>query len=260
MQRMNHAQAHIIFSADIPSRYGTFDHVVLLMGRVADFAAKDLKRKKLVLKMNAGQRPPEATSMPNQAGQRGPQMPPFSGMVPGNYQDTLPMGFQEAFRDHSPQSSHSDSIDLEAWRIEAEEEWQDIMNCFSVLEDHFGEDFQALGPEFSRPIQTPFGTALQYRTYGIAGIWMNYYTALITCHRVHPSMPPAAMVAAGIAARQTASFANELGRIAAGIAPDCSRTAQVSPGVGAALIESSFCLFIAGVQVSLLNLMQLIFH
>lgn len=220
------------------------------MGRVADFAAKDLKRKRLAMKANAGQRPPGTTTMPNQAGQGGPPMPPFSGMVPGTFEDKLPMGFQETFRDGSPKSQQDENIDLDAWRNEAEEEWQDIMNCFGILEDHFGEDFQALGPEFSTPIQTPFGPALQYRTYGIAGIWMNYYTALITCHRVHPSMPPAAMVAAGIAARQTASFANEIGRIAAGIAPDCSRTTEVSPGVGAGLIESSFCLFIAGVQVS----------
>jgi hypothetical protein len=78
---------------------------------------------------------------------------------------------------------------------------------------------------------------------------MNYYMALIACHRSHPSMPPATMMAAGIAARQTAFFATELGRIAAGIAPGCSMTLQVNPGVGAALIESSTCLFLAGVQV-----------
>jgi len=58
-------------------------------------------------------------------------------------------------------------------------------------------------------------------------------------------------MAAGIAARQTASFANELGRIAAGIAPDCSSTTQVNPTVGAALIESSTCLFVSGVQVQI---------
>lgn len=79
---------------------------------------------------------------------------------------------------------------------------------------------------------------------------MNFYLALIALYRAHPSMPPAAMMAAGIAARQTGSFANELGRIAAGIAPDCVRIQEVTPAVGGALIETTMGLFVAGVQVS----------
>ena len=238
---------------------------MLLMGRLADFASKDLIRKRLAIKASGGWRPPEMTDMPPQRtpmlGPQGgnpqmpqqspqmPQMPSFAGMLPGVGKAKLPMGFEE-WRENSPQSTNSEDIDLEAQKIEAEEEWQEIRNAFSVLEDHFGEDFQALGPEFSAPIQTPFGTALQYRTYGIAGIWMNFYMGLIACHRCHPAMPPAAMMAAGIAARQTALFANEVGRIAAGLAPGCSKADQVNPGVGAAIIESATGLFVAGVQVS----------
>jgi hypothetical protein len=251
----------------IPARYGTFDHLILLMGRLADFAANDLKRKRLAMKANNGQwRPPQfmqmAQPMPSspqgppalfpQITPQPPQMPLFSGMVPGVGEPELPMGFTPS-RDKSPQSTQSDDIDLNAKKIEAEEEWGDIRNAFNILEDHFGEDFQALDPEFSASIQTPFGTALQYRTYGIAGIWMNYYTALISCYRSHPSMPPAAMMAVGIQAQQTAFFANEIGRIAAGLALDCNRITQVNPGVGAALIESATCLFVAGVQVSQVN-------
>ena len=234
------------------SSYGTYDHLILLIGRVADFAARDLKRKRLAWKANVERRPPEGTSASNQAGQSHLQQPPtFSGMVPDTGEPKLPMGFQGSFESQTPPKPEKNYMDLEAQRIEAEEEWHDIMNAFMILEDHFGEDFQALGPEFSRPIESPFGAALQYRTYAIAGIWMNYYMALIVCHRSHPSMPPAAMMAAGMAARQTAFFANEVGRIAAGIAPYCSSASQVTPGVGAGLIESSFCLFIAGVQVRL---------
>lgn len=239
-------------------RYGTFDHLVLLMGRLADFASKDVMRKRLAMKANGGYRPPGIPAqMPEQPGQHTPpqphpQMPSFTGMVPGIGEAKLPMGF-ETSQDESPQgtqSTQSEDVDLDILRVEAEEEWQEIRNAFSVLEDHFGDDFQALEPEFSAPIQTPFGPALQYRTYGIAGIWLNLYMALITCHRVHPSMPPAAMMASGIAARNTESFANAIGRVAAGIAPECQTAAEVSPGVGAALIESSTALFIAGVQVS----------
>jgi hypothetical protein len=242
-------------------RYGTFDHLILLMGRLANFAAKDLKRKRLAIKMNGGHwqppewmrtPPPNNQPLPNQGSPQTPKMaiPGFSGMVPDVKEPTLPMGFDSS--ESSPQSStQSDDFDLQIQTQEAEEEWQDIRNTFTVLEEHFGEDFQALGPEFSTPVQTPFGEALQYRTFGIAGIWMHYYMALIVCHRAHPSMPPAAMMAAGISAQQTTFFANQLGRIAAGIAPDCSMTAQVNPSVGAALIESCTCLFVSGVQVSL---------
>lgn len=63
-------------------------------------------------------------------------------------------------------------------------------------------------------------------------------------------MPPAAMVAVGIAAPQTEWFANQMGRVAAGIAPECRTIREVNPGVGAALIESGTSLLLAGVQVS----------
>lgn len=220
---------------------------MLVIGRVADFTAKDLKRKRLAWKANAERRPPEGSKGP-----KPPQPPPFSGMMPNPGEAKLPMGFEESFKDDAPQNVRAEFLDLEAQRVEAEEEWHDIMNAFSLLEDHFGDDFQALGPEFSPPIDTPFGPALQYRTYAIAGIWLNYYMALIVFHRAHPSMPPAAMMASRMAAKQTAFFANQVGRISAGIAPHSNGASQVTPGVGAALIETSFCLFIAGVQVSTL--------
>jgi hypothetical protein len=185
----------------------------------------------------------------NSTGGPAPPMPQFSGMIPNLNEPKPPMGFSPAYT--TSEGSENGDKDLETQKLEAEDEWQEIRNAFSVREDHFGEDFQPLGEEFSTPISTPFGTALQYRTYGVAGIWLNYYMGLIVCHRAHPSMPPAAMAAAGLAARKTAYFANEIGRIAAGITGDLSLTTQVNPGVGAALIESSTCLFIAGVQVRL---------
>lgn len=216
--------------------------------------------------MNGGRwQPPESMRTPPQASQsipthgtpqtpKPPPIPGFSGMVPDFHEATLPMGFEPS-RDTSPQSStQSDDTDLQTQTRQAEEEWHDIRNAFAILEHHFGENFQALGPEYSPPIQTPFGPALQYRTFGIAGIWMNYYMGLTACYRAHPSMPPAAMMAAGISAQQTSFFANEIGRIAAGVAPDCSMTVQVSPTIGAALIESCQPLFVSGVQVSCFGL------
>jgi hypothetical protein len=247
-------------------RYGTFDHVILLLGRLADFTGKDLKRKRKVVQANGGQwRPPSGmTDWPSTATKTSPsqslpmygshdrvltQTPFFAGMIPGTEgKATLPMGFSPA-REEPPVSIDFEDHNIEHQTAEADEEWQEIRGAFNVLGDSFGPDFQALGPECSQPIQTPFGPALQYRTYGIGGIWMSYYMGLILCHRAHPSMPPAAMMAAGVAARETAFFANEIGRIAAGISPNSSAMTQVHTGVGAGLIESCFGLFVAGVQV-----------
>lgn len=294
MQREFFFMALKITNCADSDRYGTYDHLLILMARVADFASKDLVRKRKAAKANGGWRPPASMGPPgggmgppgghaslenlskgaqmpkgppngppmggpSRGGPMGglpqgpPQMPSFAGMLPTFGQPKLPMGFDKQYRETTPPSATSatsdDSLDLEAQRIEAEEEWQEIRSMFSVLVDHFGEDFEPLGPEYTTPIQTPFGPALQYRTYGIAGIWMGYYMGLIACHRAHPSMPPAAMMAAGIAAQQTGHMANELGRIAAGIAPEINdNTKHVSPLIGAGLIESGGPLFISAVQ------------
>jgi hypothetical protein len=165
---------------------------------------------------------------------------------------TLPRGFSPPRDASSPESIESDD-DMEAARLEAEEEWEEIQSAFHLLEDNFGPDFQSLGPDHSQPVQTPFGTALQYRTFGIAAIWLNYWMARICCHRAHPSMPPAAMMAAGISAKQTEFYANQIGRAAAGIAPDLRHVAAVNPSVGSGLMESTFALFVAGVQVSFVS-------
>ncbi|KAH8804982.1 hypothetical protein F5884DRAFT_859599 [Xylogone sp. PMI_703] len=242
----------------LTATYGTWDHLILLLGRVADFASKDLKRKKEIMKSNGGQwRPPASMQRPGQqSGSSNPsnpppsapaQRPPFPGMFPPVAEARLPMGFAHS-DDDLAKDPWKEEKSLSIQTREAEEEWSEILSAFGILQDHFGDDYQPLGPEFSMPIQSPFGTALQYRTYSISGIWMNYYMGLIALHRAHPTMPPAAMIAAGIAARQTAFFSNQIGRIVAGIAPDSSTAVHVNPGVGAALIESSLCLFLAGVQ------------
>ena len=277
----------------------------MLIARVADFAAKDLIRKRRAAKAQGGWRPPAGMGPPgpspgvsgrsptgagpphdmvppqmsgpptqlpgqlppgqmppgqsNMAGPPGglpkgpPPIPSFPGMLPTFGEPRLPMGFDKQYRETTPPSATSSTAgeaDLDKQKQEAEEEWQEIRSMFSMFAEHLGEEFQPLGAEYTPPVQTPFGPALQYRTYGIAGIWMNYYMGLIACHRAHPSMPPAAMMAAGIAARQTGQMANELGRIAAGIAPeiDVSTKKTVSPTIGAGLIESTAPLFVAAIQ------------
>lgn len=181
-----------------------------------------------------------------------PSMPPFAGMLPTTRKAILPRGFSPTDKGSPTPSSEDDDSNsrLDDQTAKAEEEWLEIRSAFTMLAERFGPDFEPLGPEYVQAIQSPFGPAIQYRTYSIAVIWVMYYMGIIICHRAHPSMPPAAMVAAGIAARQTAFFANEIGRISAGVGPDAATATSVNLGTGAGLTDSSFALFVAGVQVS----------
>lgn len=214
--------------------FGTYDHLILLLGRVASFAASDLTRKRKAFKAPPG--PPSGNTPP-----------PFPGIIPvqGNFQ--TPLGFSPP-RQVSPQSEKSDDSDPRAKLEAAIEEWESIKKAFEDLKNSFGPDFRPLSPEYADRRESPFGLAVQYRTYSISGVWMNYYMGLIHLHRAHPNMPPAAMQAAGMAAKDTSVYANQIGRIASGLWADSPRSTP-DPLTVAALIECSFCLFVAGVQV-----------
>ena len=173
--------------------------------------------------------------------------PGFPGMIPTQGTFEAPVAFNMPQRTAS--SSEDEVKDSFSTAEEALQEWEGIRAAFKALEDQLGSAFSPLTPEFTDHRPTPFGTVLQFRTYSVAGIWMNYYMGSIVLHRCHPSMPPAAMQAAGVAAVKTAVYANMIGRIASGLSDDSSRLTQISTVLGAAFIESSFCLFVAAVQV-----------
>lgn len=214
--------------------FGTYDHLILLLGRAASFAAKDLSRKRKAFKAPPG---PSSGNTP----------PPFPGIIPVQGAFQTPLGFSPP-RQVSPQSDQSDDTDPRSKLEAALEEWGSIKKAFDALRDSFGPDFRPLSPEYADRRESPFGLAVQYRTYSISGVWMNYYMGLIHLHRAHPNMPPAAMQAAGMAAKDTATYANQIGRIASGLWADNPRSTP-DPLLVAALIECSFCLFVAGVQV-----------
>lgn len=210
----------------------------MLLGRVADFASRDLSRKRKAAKNQAG-------------GQPGNTPPPFAGIIPmdGNAPIPLPLGFSPPSH-VSPRSEPSDDSDPKSRFELAVEEWKGIRQAFEKLKQSFGPDFQPLSMEYADRRESPFGLAVQYRTFSIAGVWMNYYMGLIHLYRAHPTMPPANMQAAGMTAKDTGTWANQIGRIAAGLWDDDIKTSD-DPLLVAALIESSFCLFVAGVQVSM---------
>jgi hypothetical protein len=167
------------------------------------------------------------------------------GMIPPTPVARMPEGFVDSA--FSQATSEGDDLGLDVATAEAEREWEDIKQALQLFEDSLGPDYESLSSEYQQPLTTPFGPTRYYRTYSIACIWAFYYTALILHHRTHPSMPPAAMMAAGVAAQQTSGYANEIGRICAGLIPS-NHSGQVSPALGGAIAECVMALFFAGVQ------------
>ena len=248
------------------------------MGRIADFSARDQRRKRKLMETSGGRwRPPPDMDLgpPSQAppppppsdlrhldgGQQAqsrnpdsnsasanavPQMPVMYGMIPSPGPSKMPTAFKSDGHP-SPESSSSDDLELEAAAVEAEDEWNEIKRALQVFEECLGPSFHPLTSEYMPPTPTPFGSALYYKTYSMSCMWAVYNLGHIVLQRAHPSMPPLAMMAAGVAAKKTARFANEIGRIAAGLFPTDLNT-PINPTLGAALTECSMALFFAGVQ------------
>ncbi|PHH69038.1 hypothetical protein CDD82_119 [Ophiocordyceps australis] len=220
--------------SNIHAIYGTYDHVILLLGRLASFTSRDQARKR------------KANRSSNTTAEGSP--PQFPGIVPTHGRFRVPMGFSPPMG-YSPHTDPNDEAGTPQSLEAAEQEWDSIRQGFEALESSLGPHFMPLNSEYMDRKETPFGSALHYRTYSVAGIWMNYYMGLIHLYRGRPNMPPAAMQAAQLAAPITARYAIKIGRIAAGLADDCSQLAEVSTTLAAAFIESCFCLFVAAVQL-----------
>lgn len=209
------------------ARHGTSDHLIILLGRICNFAAGDLQRKRSDLLKQNGWHP---------------------------HPDLIKLGLL-FFPEWSSatailsQSCREVTSTLEVNATRAWHEWAEIRAAFDSLKFYLGADFAPIAPEVASPSITPFGPALIYRTYAVAGIWLNFYMGMIITGRAHPAMPPTPMSAAHIAASLTSDFAIHIGQIAAGVSPDLSQLTEVSPTTAAALIESCLPLFVAGIQV-----------
>ncbi|KAJ5907666.1 hypothetical protein N7495_000348 [Penicillium taxi] len=176
--------------------------------------------------------------------------PPMYGMVPPSGPARVPVEFVEDRRgqpttpeeeDHSEDTTYND----------AEKEWEEILVAMDTFFRALGRDFQPLPADVTATIPSPFGPALQYRTTTIAVILGFYYAGRILLHRFHPSMPPAMMMAAGVAAPTTAELAQIIGRITAGIYSPQSFNLQagsLSPTLGSSLTEMTMPVFFAAVQ------------
>jgi hypothetical protein len=218
--------------------YGTYDHLMLLLGRLADFAARDWPRKRRV---DQARKTEKGSS------------PPFPGLVPTNDSVRPSMSFGVATEKPTRWTQADDGgqrMNPSASMDEALKEWESIHHAFEAFEKYLGPEFRPLSAEYADRRDRPFGGVLQYRTFSIAGIWMNFYMGMIHLYRSHPTMSAAAIAAAGQSAHKTAEYANKIGRVAIGLSGDCSHVNEISTLMGAAFIESAFCMFVAAVQVS----------
>ncbi|KAK2877820.1 hypothetical protein FQN49_001161 [Arthroderma sp. PD_2] len=253
----------------IQAAYGTMDHLLLLLARISTFGVKDRKRKLKVMEENGGEwRPPPNMFPPGNGGPPprdapgGPpkpppqtnreKSPPMYGMLPAGPVKLLSGFAGQPNYQSAPSPSSTDETDLDARTAEAEAEWQDILAACERFEQAMGPSFAPLPPDGAPLITSPFGPALQYRTHIIGCIWGLYYAGRIAIQRFHPSMPPAATMAAVVAAPRTSQYAQNIGRVAAAIPYDqqqfTSASSNLNVTIAGVLNELTVCLFFAGVQ------------
>lgn len=246
--------------------YGSFDHLMLILGRIADFASRDRERKLKQMTLNGGQwRPAPGMNIPRPPGPPPGQGPPqgpspgpppqagpaFFGMAPPPRQNVqMPASYNPAHETPGQQqhAKSPEAFDMQVATAAALEEYGKIR---AALRDFVtamsGEAFQPLDADCHTPLDTSFGKALFYRSYDIGCLWAVYNMCEIIAIRSHPHMHPASHAAAAIAAKDTAFYAEQIGRIAAGIAPGPAAQ-PLNPTLGSALCESCMPSFFAAVQ------------
>jgi len=262
--------------------FGSHDHVILLLGRIADFTVQDRKRKLRQIDSDGGWRPrpdmPGFGSMgpPPPMAQRQPggppegrgrstpddpvfDMPKLYGMAPSHSPAPLPPSYKNPNYKRSPETPDDPPprfSDLAAAYEDAIESWNRVAAAHATVADILTStnSFAPLTSELYPPVpgtlsssnMTPFGSALIYRSYDISILWTLLHLAKIILLRSHPSMPPAAQMAASVCAPATEPYAMLIGRITAGMQIPLGE--DLSPFLGAVLTESTLPLFFAGVQ------------
>lgn len=206
---------------------------------------------------SASESPPDASQRGPPPRPTAPEGPAMYGMIPPKPPTRLPSGFVDGRQEQRESSEEADENEFSSEKAveekyqEAEQEWEQILAALDIFAEGLGREYQPLPVDVTPSISTPFGPALQYRTHTIAVIWGFYYTARILLHRLHPSMPPAMMMAAGVAAPTTAEYAQIIGRITAGIYYPQRYNLQagsLSPTLGSSLTEMTVPIFFAAVQ------------
>lgn len=197
------------------------------------------------------------------SGGMAPTQPPMFGMMPP---PPIPPKMHSSFHamDRSLRSGGTANLpeavkhsppgmmNLEDERKAALAEHEAITKAFDLFHALLGPGWQPVPHEGSQP-SSPFGPRLRYSSPEIACIWALYDMGQILLKRLHPDMPPAAMVAAGVTAHLTKDHAQKIGQIWAGLftsIPEGNPGEPLSPRFAGALMEVTFPILFAGVQYS----------
>ena len=172
------------------------------------------------------------------------------GMIPPLGPIRLGTAFANS-ADRNDKDIDEDEDGQDATYKDAEHEWENILSAFDTFAGALGRDYLPLPEDSITPISTPFGPALQYRTSTIAVIWGYYYAGRIMLQRFHPSMPPAMMVASGVAKPVTDEYAQTIGKIAGGVYYPQRynfRAGRLNPNLGSSLVELTVPIYFSAVQ------------
>ncbi|KAK4208385.1 hypothetical protein QBC37DRAFT_78976 [Rhypophila decipiens] len=127
---------------------------------------------------------------------------------------------------------------------------------FEDFKRHLGEEYEPLVDE-SFPVGlalSSFGSSQQFRSYAVAGIWMNFYMGLIHLRQLELSLSHQETAAPELNERisqDTAQFVDHICQIAAGLMADMDvADSTATPAHAAALIESCVPLSIAGGKIT----------
>lgn len=237
---------------------GTFDHVVLLIGRLICFIDKDRPRKIKAghAKSHSATPGPSFPTKGEPLGRHPPMLMPsgpmpgpgFWGMAPSDGPSHMPRAFEptQPLDSSMPQTPAED--DLEAAARRATAEWQTIIDAFDKMEEMMLSAFAPLPIGPTQPLlPTPFGPAIVYPSSTIAAVWTWFLCGRIVALRSHPSTPAATIYAVGAAMQNTHELAMRVGRISY---PLTSNFNGVPPEVNHAGAFAECCLpmFFAGVQ------------
>ena len=176
--------------------------------------------------------------------------PPSSGPQLNSAEQFMDTSMRDpAFTVKQEQNETSPPKNLEDDTIRAMSEYNEIVDAFDLFAQSLGPEFEPL-KNIGNPLPSPFGPSLVYKNASIACIWACYLMGRISLQRLHPEMPPAAMVAAGVTQHLTREHAHKVGKICAGLygTQQYGQTGALDPSFAGALMESTIFLLFAGIQ------------
>lgn len=177
---------------------------------------------------------------------------PLYGLIPSSGPTRLPSAFAKVASPTATSPDQEDGLDEQTAYNKSEEDWETILAAFDTFANALGPDYLPLPPDQTPLIPTPFGPSLKYKFDIIAVVWGFYYCGRILLYRLHPSMPPAMTVAAGVSAPTTAEYAQIIAKIIAGIYYTSLQLnpepGSLTPTLAACLTEMTLALFMAAVQ------------